>query len=175
MRKQRLAEKSLTKGANSSSRSSLAQNQHGKKHSVAPPNVQDYGAKIGTNSVNSYNQQPGNAGGMGKISLMGFGNFNGGHTENVSHAPSSIPQFENPVSDNARPISTGMLKHRKHSSEDDQQVDDENLEINDNPNEVTIFNILTILYRAAPTPTKKRSQASLISSTRFCASTLFQA
>jgi hypothetical protein len=80
---------------------------------------------------------------MGKISLMGFGNFNGGLTENVSHAPSYIPHFENPVSDNARAISTGALNHRKHSSEDDQQVDDENLEIYDNPNEVSfsLFNL----------------------------------
>lgn len=136
MRKQRQSELAVKK---SSTQSSLLP----KKSSVAPPNVQDYGARYqASSSSNSYsNHQP------GRINFMGGG-------EQMSQSQQV---------DRAQP--------RKHSS-DDNHLDDENLEINDNPNEVRQKPLNS--DRAAPTPMRKRSRASWSTNTRFFASTRSQ-
>ena len=135
MRKQRLSEQAAINGKSSTQSSLLP-----KKSSVAPPNVQDYGAKLSNqqqyqasqgSSSNSYkNQQPT----LGKINLMGFG----GGDFVQSQTPTHVPQYVAPhQTEYARPASA--IHNRKQSSEDDSnQVEDENLEINDNPNEVRL-------------------------------------
>lgn len=113
MRKQRQSELAAKK---SSTQSSLVP----KKTSVAPPNVQDYGARYqapssSSNSYSNLHQPP-----PSRINLMGG-------------------DFAQASQDNGR----GALP-RKHSSEDDH-LEDENLEITDNPNEVSPCSCDTIV------------------------------
>lgn len=112
-----------------------------KKFNVGAPNVHDYKNTPSISTEGYLAQVPqsssNTSGGMGLINLMKFGGGAvGASSSDLSSPQLQIPQYEN--SGNHLAEQQQVQRRRRQSSEDenaDRQHIDENLEINDNPDE----------------------------------------